>query len=498
MNASEFAQTVRAKHPGSYDHVDDDTLAKKVVEKYPQYANKVDFTPAAPPQEPSMLNKVADTLRPVGDFMGQMGEMAMKTLPGTNPIGMSFRAQNAVQGVADTAGEGLTEKMGGSGIPIVSNPYVAATAGTLVQNAPAIAQAKMTPPMERMPGSPSTVAKPLFRKAMSWMGDVPEESVAFRYDNPKLVQGASDLAPIASKDVPAMAGKFDQVVSGLNDVAKKTLSKSSFLEKTADDAGGAFTKEEVLGAVKNARTKMGGVYTPEAQTASKTLARISQNLKKIRNTVSQNQVHDLIMDLDNEIPWEKVQKAPESLTMQDNALISLRKGLDGLLKGRNEPYSQTMKPLSEAIQNRNEFTRNFDVRKVRGEGYQPSNSTVPRLLGATKDERLATQRILGKTRETIGEDLQPKIKAAQVKADFEPDSGGTFNPKGLKQIAGRPAAAKAIDFVAGIPNQLEASPGLAKTTPALGMVKEAPYGEKVRQNGRIYQWNGYSYEEVPK
>jgi hypothetical protein len=34
-----LAQLVRARYPGAYDDLDDDTLEQKVIEKYPQYAN---------------------------------------------------------------------------------------------------------------------------------------------------------------------------------------------------------------------------------------------------------------------------------------------------------------------------------------------------------------------------------------------------------------------------------------------------------------------------
>ena len=43
MNYRDFATQIRTKYPGSYDQVDDKTLAEKVVSKYPTYADRVDF-----------------------------------------------------------------------------------------------------------------------------------------------------------------------------------------------------------------------------------------------------------------------------------------------------------------------------------------------------------------------------------------------------------------------------------------------------------------------
>jgi len=42
MTPSEFAKTIRSKHPGSYDDMDDVALTNAVIKKYPQYSDMVD------------------------------------------------------------------------------------------------------------------------------------------------------------------------------------------------------------------------------------------------------------------------------------------------------------------------------------------------------------------------------------------------------------------------------------------------------------------------
>jgi hypothetical protein len=96
--------------------------------------------PQQQPQNDTLLNKTADFLRPASDFIGKMSQKAMQTLPVTNPIGMSFRANSLLQKPFDWAGEKVTEGLGGSRIPFVSRPEVAAMTGTVVQNIPAIFQ----------------------------------------------------------------------------------------------------------------------------------------------------------------------------------------------------------------------------------------------------------------------------------------------------------------------------------------------------------------------
>ena len=65
-----FAEAIKKKYPGSYDDVDNQTLAAKMLEKHPEYLDRVDTTglkggsPAAPsaspaPEQPAMLPKLS-------------------------------------------------------------------------------------------------------------------------------------------------------------------------------------------------------------------------------------------------------------------------------------------------------------------------------------------------------------------------------------------------------------------------------------------------------
>ena len=58
MTPSEFAQTIRSKYPGAYDSIDDNTLAQKIVDKYPQYKTQVSFD--APKEEKGLIRKAAE------------------------------------------------------------------------------------------------------------------------------------------------------------------------------------------------------------------------------------------------------------------------------------------------------------------------------------------------------------------------------------------------------------------------------------------------------
>ena len=53
FTTTEFAGRVREKYPGEYDHLDDQELTTRVVEKYPEYRNEVsDFAGPQAAREP--------------------------------------------------------------------------------------------------------------------------------------------------------------------------------------------------------------------------------------------------------------------------------------------------------------------------------------------------------------------------------------------------------------------------------------------------------------
>lgn len=422
-------------------------MAAKGTQSAMDLAGKV-FSPIIP--APESVRKVVSPIFRGSRALG-VGTANLLTGPQTGQGGMEAfsRAKEAFQ--PDFKPRNMVERVGaaiGENAPaVVANEFLPG-AGPLVMGAQQISETGKFSPVLAVP-SLSKVVKPIFKKTASYFGDIPEESIAYKLENPHSIKTAKEITNIASSDVPRIANKFNQVIDGLKSEAKGTLSKSTYIEKTAQDAGGAFTKDEVIGSISSARRKLGGVYTPEAESASKTLSRIGEKLRKIRNTVSQNQVANLIDDIDREIPWEKVWKKPEDLTLTDKSLIDTRNNLDGILKTKNKEYAKIMKPLSEAIQTRNEYLKTLGVNKVRGEGYVPSDTTTNRLFGSTKENRLMTKRVLEKTNETLGENIEPQVRASQVKADFEPETGRSFQggDRGWRQTLGRPIVKGVTSFI---------------------------------------------------
>lgn len=97
MNTQEFAQKIRQKYPGSYDHVDDYTLTNKVVEKYPVYKERItDFGMGTP--------------TPLKDRLSQQNKETLSSLS-TGREQLVDVGKGFVKGAMQTA-SGLTDVLG--------------------------------------------------------------------------------------------------------------------------------------------------------------------------------------------------------------------------------------------------------------------------------------------------------------------------------------------------------------------------------------------------
>lgn len=92
MTPAEFSSAIRKKYPGSYDSVDDNTLASKFVEKFPAYKGQVQFDVVSPQPEVNnqgLAEKASSLVVPpasaelpntLGGWIGRMGRAAKETV----------------------------------------------------------------------------------------------------------------------------------------------------------------------------------------------------------------------------------------------------------------------------------------------------------------------------------------------------------------------------------------------------------------------------------
>lgn len=411
MDYKELAQRVKQKYPGQYDDLDDKTLAQKIVSKYPDSYGDTTFNETASvAQEPSIKEKVSSFARPVLEIGGAVGGGALGA--GAGGVGGMGGAALGYAG-GKSAADALDEFLGLKNAP-ANIPEVATRTGeNLLEGAKMEALGMALHPVVK--GMASTLIKGGKKIAGPLFG-VSDEALNAYLKDPKSIKDAS-MEGLARK-LPNVAEKFNDVISYFSKNADDLLSTSKFLEKSANDPGGAFTKDEITKALSAARKSLGGLYTDEGRTAAKALGRIGESFKRLGNTVSQSQVKGIIQKLDDEIPWTKVWKSPESLTAADNALIKTRTRLDGLLKTKNPEYGEAMKPVSEAIQSRNEFIKKFGIQDIKGQGYTPADVSATRLSAATKEGKIDTQRVLERVKKITGADILPQVEMAKYNEEF--------------------------------------------------------------------------------
>lgn len=339
----------------------------------------------------------------LGQAADQAGNIVVGMLPHPNPEKPLLPLKNWEPG-------GLLQN--------VAHPYehpIGAALDVATAVLPFAGEAKGTSMLSKTAEAPSLFRKGA-SKVLSLLGPE-EESLMARMNDPKAIQEAGTIADV-SNTFPGIGNKFNKIIGHLSDKADQVISKS-----TTD----ALAKEDVMNAVQKARKNLGGIYTDEGRTAAKTLERVGNSFNRTRNAVTQNQVRGIIQNLDNEIPWTKVWKSPESLTASDHAMMDVRGELDSILKAKNPEYANLMKPVSDAIQSRNEFLKRFNIEKIKGKGYQLGDNTVNRAANTLNENKVASQRVLEGVKETTGEDVMSKLQNAKFKEQFQPPTSHTLD-----------------------------------------------------------------------
>lgn len=268
-----------------------------------------------------------------------------------------------------------------------------------------------TKPAPKPPAGPS-LGRKLVAKTISATLGAPEEAILARMENPAGVKTAFSHPELADQMTNSVKNLRDQV-GQLDTKAYDTLSTSPFIEPTKGDVGRAVPKEVIGNAIKAARRDLGGVFSQDAEAASGALKNVVEYYKKLRNTVSETQVKDLIQQLDSDINWDN-----PNASRTNEALAGVRTRLDGILKSQNEDYRQAMIPVAEGSDLIDEMQKKFGIQKKTGKGYQVTDQTVNKIKSSLKEDRLGTMNVLDRFQRLTGEDFVSKIKNANVNHAF--------------------------------------------------------------------------------
>jgi len=224
--------------------------------------------------------------------------------------------------------------------------------------------------------------------------------------NPAAIKNAKPFDVLA-RELPEDLQSVSDHVTQLSDNALNTLSPSKYLED------GAMAKDAVLRAIRKSKEAMGRTISDATSQAKKTLSRYAYRLKRLGNTVSEQELGSIIRDIDNDIDWAAKEKTP-----QNNALKSVRIEIDGILKTNNPEYAQAMAPVSEGVRLLKKAKSLFHVERDIGKGYKPTNMTSTALKSSTDIKRVDSRDILGAIKGITGRDYLQESEFAKVAENF--------------------------------------------------------------------------------
>jgi hypothetical protein len=166
-------------------------------------------------------------------------------------------------------------------------------------------------------------------------------------------------------------------------------------------------ENNVIGAMEEVKT---GVLDVKGKPMTKT-----QRTGGYGANLSEADLKDIIQKIDNSIDW-----GLEGADKFNQALESLRVGIDRILKSRNPLYEQIMKPEADLIGLSKEMKRSFGLKKEVGQELTtPSNTTQNKIIQASNPKNMLTRATLKKVGDYIGQDLLQQIDDVGVKHQFE-------------------------------------------------------------------------------
>lgn len=421
-----------------------------------------------------------------GRNLGEKASDAAKEFAGNlaNNVGEAINPVNIVKSLADTAKKGLYDipkaalqssaDVLKTGAQAITGDKKIADVGRAIIDSPLIRQGReMTQPIARDPAGfafkhpldaaslllapiapflgengavrAAAVADPsgadaiglgrrMGAKAISATLGANEDAVLERMKNPTATKTAFTHPELADQMVTSVKNLRD-TIGELDTKAIETLRSSPFIED------GAIPKAKIADAIKAARRDLGGVFSKEAESASGALGNVVKYYKKLRNTVSETQVKDLVQQLDADINWDD-----PAASRTNEALVGVRTRLDAMLKKQNPHYAEAMGPVAEGADLIEEMQKKFGIQRKTGKGFQVTDQTVNKIKSALKEDRLGTINILDRFQKLTGEDFVSKIKGANVSAAFE---GANTNGSRRAVIGG--AIGTATGYATGLP-----------------------------------------------
>lgn len=453
MNVQEFAATVRAKHPGAYEDMDDATLTQKVLAKYPQYQDMVDSGPGALksgalglmsgiPGAETAVSGLESTFTPKTYAEAHQGlEQAKDQAWEAHPVAYGAGKVGGMIGTGLLAPEveGLAGASAlGAGIGALSGADTASKVSDIpeeaLKGAPVGAATGLAGGLVSKALSPS-VAK----GALASLGTkTTTEDIQNYLNNPEAIRNALTQPELGTKlaDVTSDIGKASGQLSG---EARGLLNP----ENTIDIRD---IKNAAMEALQKYYTE-GNPVTAADQTSINAIVDQYQKIAQIAEgnggKVPETTLRQMI-DRMQAATKDSTFGNPEAGASQ-TALKEMSGSMNDILRTGNKPYADQMASSAEMANLSSDAKSQFGIEPNAEGKLSPTDKTATRISNAMSDTKPEGAELLDRIKNATGQDLQQILSDAKTKAAFEaPGAGG-----GLRAFL--PAVGYGVGRATGVP-----------------------------------------------
>lgn len=488
MNVQEFAATVRAKHPGAYEDMDDATLTQKVLAKYPQYQDMVDtssdkpgalesgalglmsgvpgaetavsglestFTPKTYAEAHQGLEQAKDQAwesHPVAYGAGKVGGMVgtgivapeVEGLAGATALGASIGALSG----ADTAA--TPSDIPGAALKAAPVGAVTGLAGRAVSKAlsPAVAKSALasmgtkttTEDIQNYLNNPEAIRNALIQPELGTkLADV---TSGISNQSKQLSEQARNLLDSDNSVLTAPPPTAAPELTGLLDANGQEITKTTLPSISLPN-----TIKPLFDQAKLKYLTSGVTATPADQTAIGALNDQYARLVKIANNNDGQIPETVLRDV-----IDRLQVATKDSTFgnpeagaSQTALKNVSGMLNDQLREANPDYAEQMAPSAKLAGLSSDLKSHFGIEPNAEGNLAPTDKTATRISNAMNDAKPEGADLLDRIKNATGQDLQQVLADARTKANFEaPGAGG-----GLRALL--PALGYGVGRMTGVP-----------------------------------------------
>lgn len=428
MTPQEFAATIRSKHPGSYDDIDDNTLTQKVLAKYPQYSDMVmqDTPGALKSGALGVMSGIpgAETAISAGEaaFTPKTYEEAHQGLEQAK--NQAWEAHPVAYGTGKTAGivgtTLLAPEVEGLGGAAALGAGLGAASGADVANKPSdipldvlkgAGTGAVTGGVMHGVGQAITKGLPAVGKGLvASLGKPTLEDVQSYLDNPEAIRSALTNPQMAEK-LASVTQDIGKASGHLSQEARDVLSSKNIALSARD------LKDVAMDTMQKYFTE-GNPATAADETSIKAIVDQYQKLAQIaqdnNGTVPETTLRSMIDRL-QAATKDNTYGNPEASATQ-TALKEFGGKLNDALRETNPEYATKMEPSAELAGLSSDIKGKFNL------DPNATDTTIGKMGNILNENKTESQDLLQQLKEKTGIDFLDEARKVRTAQNFSSDA----------------------------------------------------------------------------